>query len=117
MLSLAQGDVTAVVLAMVLLLTFPGAPCIYYGDEIGMEGGRNRRRGPPSHGAIPSDWHSGILSSVRSLVALRHAHPALRHGSYRLLPTGRMPGSTGSSSTIQRSGLWLPSTPGTTRLR
>jgi hypothetical protein len=25
---------------------------------------------------------------VRSLVALRHAHPALRHGTYLRLPTG-----------------------------
>ena len=87
-LSLARGDVTAVVLAMVLLLTFPGAPCIYYGDEIGLEGGQE----PASRAAfpwmIPDDWHSGILSSVRSLVALRRAHLALRHGNYLRLPTG-----------------------------
>jgi neopullulanase len=87
-LSLARGDATAVVLAMVLLLTFPGAPCIYYGDEIGMEGGQE----PASRAAFPWDdpdgWHSGILSSVRSLVAVRHAHPALRHGTYARLPTG-----------------------------
>ena len=38
-LNVMSGDRDAVRLAMLLMLTLPGAPSIYYGDEIGMEGG------------------------------------------------------------------------------
>ena len=45
-LNVMGGDVLAVRLAMLLLLTLPGAPNIYYGDEIGMAG--RRRPGLPA---------------------------------------------------------------------
>jgi len=38
--SLAGGDRSALALAMLIVVTLPGAPCIYYGDEIGLEGAR-----------------------------------------------------------------------------
>ena len=43
------GDVAALRLATLLQLTLPGAPSIYYGDEIGMDGGHDPdyRRGYP----------------------------------------------------------------------
>ncbi|HKZ30351.1 MAG TPA: glycoside hydrolase family 13 protein [Acidimicrobiia bacterium] len=91
-LTMAGGDVDSVVLAALLMFTFPGAPCVYYGDEIGMTGGKD----PESRGAFPWDrpesWNTRILEAYRRLSALRHAHPALRHGSYR-----RLSSQTGSS--------------------
>ena len=39
-ITLAGGDAASVRLATLLLLTYPGAVSIYYGDEIGLEGGR-----------------------------------------------------------------------------
>ncbi len=50
-LTVADGDVDSVVLAALLMFTHPGAPCVYYGDEIGMTGGKD----PASRGAFPWD--------------------------------------------------------------
>ena len=78
--------------AFSLLLTLRGIPQIYSGDEIGMPGGAdpdNRRDFP---GGFPGDPRNAFTASgrtpeqqdvfahVRSLLALRQAHPALRTG-------------------------------------
>ncbi|HEY5488679.1 MAG TPA: glycoside hydrolase family 13 protein [Candidatus Limnocylindrales bacterium] len=83
-LTVAGGDVASLKLAMLALMTLPGAPCIYYGDEIGMEG----RHDPDCRRAFPWDeprWNHDVLDFTRAVVALRHAQGALRHGSYRTL--------------------------------
>ncbi len=36
------GDIAAMRIATLLQMTLPGAPCIYYGDEVGLEGSRIR---------------------------------------------------------------------------
>jgi len=41
LITLAGGDAAAVKLAVLLQMTLPGAPCIYYGDEIGLAGGES----------------------------------------------------------------------------
>ena len=38
-LTLLRGDRQQLKLALCLLFFFPGMPCVYYGDEIGMTGG------------------------------------------------------------------------------
>jgi cyclomaltodextrinase / maltogenic alpha-amylase / neopullulanase len=83
LISIAKGDRASVELATLLLLTFPGAVSIYYGDEVGLPGAidPDSRRGFPS----PSEWDQDLLSYHRQLIALRHAHPALRIGTYRVL--------------------------------
>lgn len=85
-LTLADGDESGVRLGALLLFTFPGAPCIYYGDEIGLTGGM------PDHWARrsfpwdrPETWNRDLLDLYKRLIALRHAHPALRVGKYRRL--------------------------------
>ncbi len=83
LLSLVGGHRSAVKLAAVLLFTSPGAPCIYYGDEIGMTGGSD----PECRGAFPWEhqnrWDWDLLDTFRSLVGLRHREPAFRLGHYR----------------------------------
>ncbi len=84
-LGLVGGDIDSVLLAFVLQFTFPGAPSIFYGDEIGLDGGRepdSRKAFPWEH---PERWNQEILSGARKLVQARHDHPALRRGTYRPL--------------------------------
>jgi glycosidase len=84
-LSIASGDEDSVVLALTLLLTFPGAPCIYYGSEIGLEGGLD----PDCRRSFPwgyeDHWNQRLLGAARDLIALRHSHPALRSADYRIV--------------------------------
>ena len=65
----------------VLLFSFPGTPVIYYGDEIGLEGGKD----PDSRRAFPWDvtkWNSDLRSWIQKLIYLRRNTPALRRGDY-----------------------------------
>jgi neopullulanase len=80
-LTLVQEDRAALKLATLFQMTFPGAPCVYYGDEIGMEGNHD----PDCRRAFPWDearWDHDLLAFFRRAIALRHAHPALRRGRY-----------------------------------
>ncbi|MDI6768270.1 MAG: glycoside hydrolase family 13 protein [Anaerolineales bacterium] len=80
----ASGDLASLKLAMLFMFTYPGAPCIYYGDEIGMEG----RHDPDCRRSFPwneSKWDHALLNYVKQCIALRKAHPALRRGSYQPL--------------------------------
>ena len=83
--SMVGGDADSVALAATLMLTFPGAPCIYYGDEIGMHGGHD----PGCRAGFPwdrrEDWNQNLLGTFRDLIAVRAARPELRHGEYRTL--------------------------------
>ncbi|MFQ4144812.1 glycoside hydrolase family 13 protein [Chlorogloeopsis sp. ULAP02] len=83
LLSIAGGDRPSVELATLLLLTFPGAPSIYYGDEVGLPG----RLDPDSRRGFPleASWDREILNTHRHLIALRHAYPCLRTGDYQVL--------------------------------
>ena len=59
-------------------MTYPGAPTIYYGDEIGMVGADD----PDDRRAM--EWGKGSQELVEwyaSLAAVRHAYPALRTGA------------------------------------
>jgi glycosidase len=82
-LSLAGGDQRTLELAALLMFTFPGAPTIYYGTEIGLDGGlpdKWARKPFPWHDE--SRWNHELRALYRSLTALRHGHEALRTGTY-----------------------------------
>ena len=83
LISIAGGDKPSVELATLLLLTFPGAPSIYYGDEVGLPG----RRDPDSRRGFPMEahWERDILDYHCKLIALRQAYSALRTGDYKIL--------------------------------
>ena len=69
-------------LAMFFQMTFPGSPAVYYGDEVGVNGGDD----PLNRATYPWADLGGkpdlaLLADVKALIAMRAAHPVLRHGS------------------------------------
>jgi cyclomaltodextrinase len=88
-ISILGGDAARVRLATLLLMTFPGAPCLFAGDEIGQPGGLpdydTRRTFPWDR---PAAWHTDVLAYHRELAALRRAHRPLRRGTFQNLCAG-----------------------------
>ena len=110
-----HGDEGAARVAATLLLTNPGVPFIYYGEEVGMSGAKpderirtplawngDRVRGGFTTGtpwerladgyrthnvALEAADPDSLLSHYAALIALRAAHPALQTGNMQLLPT------------------------------
>lgn len=81
--TLAGRDPGAWRIASLLLATLPGAPCIYYGDEVGVEGDHD----PDCRRSFPWDevaWDRDGLAWTRAVLGLRHAAPALRRGAFRV---------------------------------
>ncbi|MDY6874354.1 MAG: glycoside hydrolase family 13 protein [Chloroflexota bacterium] len=68
-------------LATLFQMTYPGAPCIYYGNEIGMTGGRD----PENRAPFPWDesrWDHDLRNAVKTYAHLRTAHRVLRTGEF-----------------------------------
>jgi 4-alpha-glucanotransferase len=64
-------------------MTFPGVPCIYYGDEAGMEGYTDPfNRGTFPWGAEDQD----LLAWYRTVTGLRQRYAVLRTGEWIALP-------------------------------
>ncbi len=79
--TLLGGELNKVQLAFTFLFAYPGAPAIYYGDEIGLEGGKD----PDNRRTFPweaSQWKVELRELVQHLIALRKQFPALRRGEY-----------------------------------
>ncbi|MCY4744180.1 alpha-amylase family glycosyl hydrolase [Pelomonas sp. UHG3] len=69
-------------LSVFFQMTYPGAPTIYYGDEVGLGGGDDPYNRAPypwaDQGGQPDE---ALLREFKRLVALRHELPVLRHGT------------------------------------
>jgi alpha-amylase len=115
MMSRIAGQADKAKLAAMLLLTVPGVPFIYYGEEIGMTGAK-----PDPNIRTPMQWSAeknagfsagspweavnadygevnvaaqlqdpaSLLSCYRNMIHLRLAHPALQSGDYTPVDTG-----------------------------
>ena len=83
-MTLLEGNLDKVRLAFLIQFTYPGAPAVYYGDEIGLTGGKD----PECRGAFPWEtehWNQSLRSWVKQLIALRKSQPALRRGVFERL--------------------------------
>ena len=77
------GDRSAHLAAMTMLLTYPGVPSIFAGDEIGVEGawGEDSRR--TINWEDRSGWDFDFYNSTKALIQLRKDSHALIHGGLR----------------------------------
>ena len=83
-LSMAKRDVNALKLATLCQMTYPGTPSVYYGDEIGLDGGKD----PDCRRAFNWDeasWNHDLHDYVKKCIALRKKYAALRTGDFRVL--------------------------------
>lgn len=81
-LSLCGGDVRRLRLAEVFLFTSPGAPCVFYGDELGIAGITET----DYRSAMPwGDPPCAQQEFFRSLTSLRQENEALVSGAFRSL--------------------------------
>jgi cyclomaltodextrinase / maltogenic alpha-amylase / neopullulanase len=76
-------------LAQVLQFTLPGAPNLYYGSEVDMEGGDDPEMRAPMRWDRVQAAHPA-LAWTRQLIALRRRHRALRVGDFRLCEATRL---------------------------
>lgn len=86
-----RGNLERLKLALGILLTFPGSPGLYYGDEIGLDQANpydSFNGDPMCRGTFPWDeskWNQDVLAWVKQLIRLRKEIPALRRGGLQPL--------------------------------
>jgi alpha-glucosidase len=81
--TIVSGNRERHLVAMTMLLTYPGVPSIFMGDEIGLEGtnGDNTRKTMPWNDQ--KSWDIEFLNEVKKLTALRKSEDALINGGLR----------------------------------
>lgn len=82
-----RGNRTRARLGMTLLFAYPGVPCLYYGDEVGMPGGADPdcRRCMDWTG---TSWDHELLAHVQALATLRRERAEWREGALQVLACG-----------------------------
>ncbi len=79
-LTQVKGDKGLMKAAVTLLFTYIGVPCVYYGDEVGVEGGRD----PDCRRTFPWDegqWDEDLRGHCQTLIAFRKEHRVLQQGA------------------------------------
>lgn len=84
LLHLSGGDKSKVRLMALMTFAYPGAPVIYYGDEIGMTGAKD----PDDRRCFDwnkTTWDTDTFRYFKKLIAIRRDHPGLRDGWFQTL--------------------------------
>lgn len=86
-LSIASDDKQSLKLAVLFMMTYPGAPCIYYGDEVGLQNGPTTTPEDCRY-SFPWDetrWDHDLRKHYQRCTALRNKYVALRTGSLKVI--------------------------------
>lgn len=92
LLTICGDNAEALKLAALFQLTYPGTPCIYYGDEVGLNGGGD----PGCRKCMvwePEKQNLDLLEFYSQTVQLRHRHGALRSTDLRFVHIGQADGT------------------------
>ncbi|MEZ4631451.1 MAG: alpha-amylase family glycosyl hydrolase [Deinococcales bacterium] len=76
---LLKGDKALLKVAVTMLMSYIGVPCLYYGDEIALDGAHD----PDNRRPMPWDealWDSDIKAHYQKLIKLRKALKVLQEG-------------------------------------
>jgi neopullulanase len=82
---LLNNDKAALRLAVLCQMTMPGAPSVYYGDEIGMSAGGDPHCREAFPWQEPAWWDQDLRRFYQSVILLRKTHAALRTGDFAFL--------------------------------
>ncbi len=83
-LTLLGGNVAKAKLGYLFTMTYPGAPAIYYGDEIGLLGGPD----PDCRRTFEweeSRWNLPLRDWIKRLIHIRKTRVSLRRGDYQVI--------------------------------
>jgi cyclomaltodextrinase len=100
------GNDDGVRLAFLFQMFYPGAPAVYYGDEIGLEGGKD----PDSRRAFDWDedsWNTELRGFVQRLIACRKDTVSLRRGQFKRLMLDEAAGTCAFSRNLGTSSALL----------
>ena len=79
-----KGNISLLHIALTIQMTLPGAPMLYYGDEVGLLGETD----PDCRRCFPwkeADQNQQVLKKFKTLIHLRRNHPCFRYGSPQTL--------------------------------
>jgi len=96
-------DTSKVKMAFMFQFALPGAPAIYYGDEIGLQGGKD----PDCRRAFPwneNEWDLELRALVQSLIDIRKRNAVLRRGTYHVLSVDAERGTYAFGRKLGRTG-------------
>ncbi|HVP21888.1 MAG TPA: glycoside hydrolase family 13 protein [Anaerolineaceae bacterium] len=83
-MTVLNKDLNKVKLAFLFQFVFPGAPSIYYGDEIGLDGSADPEC-RKSFDWNSANWNIDLRNFVQKMIHLRKTHSALRRGNFTKL--------------------------------
>lgn len=82
--SILKGNLALHRLAVIIQFTFPGVPCVYYGDELGMDNDPILE----SRGCMiwdRTEWDQNIFAFYQQIIELRKKAKVLQNGGFQII--------------------------------